>query len=140
MDVKTILTIVGTCIGIIAYIIVTACAIKRKKANGETISLETVFQEIAEQAMGFISTAEVAYNALTGATGVKAGAFKLDNVLNKIRDLCNEKGVAYDKSYWTDYISKAVELMNINKSKAETKTPAQTASAPAESYTTTTNI
>lgn len=119
MDVKTILTIVGTCIGIVAYIIVTICAIKRKKANGEPVDITTVFDDIAGKVLTLVKEAEKNFSAVQSG-----GKMKLKDVLNDVKDLCATAGVAYDKTYWTNYIGKAVELINIDRK--PTEKPAET--------------
>lgn len=129
MSIKEILWLVALCVVGLCAIITTLVAVVRfirKKKNGEPVTLESVFQEISESAMEFIGDAESAYKALTGATGVKAGTFKLENVLNKLRDLCAEKGVSFDKTYWTDYIEKAVRLINIDRKTEEKSTETTT--------------
>ncbi len=117
MDVKTILTIVGTCIGIVAYIIVTICAVKRKKAKGEPIDVTTVFEDIASKALVLVKEAEKNY-----ASVPNGGKLKLKDVLNDIKDLCSTAGISFDKPTWTAYIAKAVELINIDRKPAETPT------------------
>ena len=129
MSAKEILWLVAFCVVGLYAIVASVVAVIRfihKKKNGEPVTVASIFQEIAESAMGFIRDAETAYKALTGATGVKAGAFKLESVLNKLRDLCAEKGVTFDKTYWTDFIEKAVKLINIDREPEEKPAEAAT--------------
>lgn len=90
--------------------------VKAKKAKCEDFDLIDIFKEAVNEALGFIGGAEVSFAQLTNGTNAKAGAFKLDNVLNKIRDLCTEKGIVFDRAYWENFINNAVSLMNIKKS------------------------
>lgn len=96
--------------------------VKAKKAKGEDFDLIDIFKEAVNEALGFIGGAEVSFAQLTNGTNAKAGAFKLDNVLNKIRDLCTEKGIVFDRAYWENFIDNAVSLMNIKKSNRLDKT------------------
>lgn len=96
--------------------------VKSKKAKGEDFDLIDIFKEAVNEALGFIGGAEVSFAQLTNGTNAKAGAFKLDNVLNKIRDLCTEKGIVFDRAYWENFIDNAVSLMNIKKSNRLDKT------------------
>lgn len=96
--------------------------VKAKKAKGEDFDLIDIFKEAVNEALGFIGGAEVSFAQLTNGTNAKAGAFKLDNVLNKIRDLCTEKGIVFDRAYWDNFIDNAVSLMNIKKSNRLDKT------------------
>lgn len=90
--------------------------VKAKKAKGEDFDLIDIFKEAVNEAIGFIGGAEVSFAQLTNGTDAKAGAFKLDNVLNKIRDLCMEKEITFDRAYWENFIDNAVSLMNIGRS------------------------
>lgn len=110
--VQAIMYIVFASVGVLAYIVTTVLAIKRKRAKGEEVDIDTVFKDIAEQAIGFINTAEIAYKAIIGNSTAKAGELKLEKVLGNIRDLCMEKKVSFDKKYWTDYVKQAVNLIN----------------------------
>lgn len=96
--------------------------VKAKKAKGEDFDFIDIFKEAVNEAIGFIENAEVSFAQLTNGTNAKAGAFKLDNVLNKIRDLCAEKGITFDRAYWENFIDNAVSLMNIKKSNRLDKT------------------
>lgn len=116
MEASEIIKLVIACIILVYALIITVVSVrqklKAKAAAGEEVNIDTVFTEIANSAINFISSAEIAYQALTGATGVKTGEFKLESVLNKIRDICSEKGVVFDKEYWTTFINNTVATMN----------------------------
>ena len=102
------------CVGIVAYVITTVLAIKRKKANGEQVNANEVFADIAEKVIGLVKSAESAFASVN-----KGGALKLKDVLNDTKDLCESAGIAFDKGYWTDFIGKAVDLINIDRKPAE---------------------
>lgn len=106
--------IIFACVGIVAYIITTVLAIKRKKANGEQVNADEVFADIAEKVIGLIKSAESAFASVN-----KGGALKLKDVLNDTKDLCESAGIAFDKGYWTDFIGKAVDLINFDRKPAE---------------------
>lgn len=120
MDVNTIVNwivrglVLLIVVAIVVFLVVKK--IKTKKAKGEDFNLIDIFKEAVNEAIGFIENAEVSFAQLTNGTNAKAGAFKLDNVLNKIRDLCAEKGIVFDRAYWENFIDNAVSLMNIKKS------------------------
>lgn len=100
---------------LIMTVILLVKKIKARKAAGDEITVSTIFKDIANIAVGFIGTTEKAYSELTGKTGIKTGSFKLESVLNKIRDVCTEKDVTFDKDYWTTFINNVVETINISK-------------------------
>lgn len=117
--VRTIIQIVLFVIMAIAYIITTVLAFKRKKANGEKIEADEALATIAENVIGLVKSAEGAFASVN-----KGGALKLKDVLNDTKDLCESAGIVFDKNYWIDFISKAVDLINIDRKPAEK--PAET--------------
>lgn len=117
--VQAIMYIVFASVGVLAYIVTTVLAIKRKKAKGEPVDLTTVFNDIAEKVLTLIKDAEANFSSVQSG-----GKMKLKDVLNDTKDLCANAGIAFDKAYWTAYIGKAVELINIDRKPAEK--PAET--------------
>lgn len=113
--VQAIMYIVFASVGVLAYIITTVLAIKRKKAKGEPVDITTVFDDIAGKVLTLVKEAERNF-----ATVQSGGKMKLKDVLNDVKDLCSTAGVAFDKTYWTNYIGKAVELINIDRKSEET--------------------
>ena len=135
MSIKDILLLVAICIMGICLIIAFAVAVVRfirKKKNGESVTLDSVFWDVVEQGMALVGETETIYKALTGATGIKTGPLKLDSVLNKVRDLCAEKGIPFDKEKWTKFIEEAVKLLNNGR---EEQSEAKPEEAPADSAT-----
>ncbi len=118
---QTIMYIVFASVGVLAYIITTVLAIKRKKAKGETVNADEALAVIAGNVIELVKGAESAFSSVN-----KGGALKLKDVLNDTKELCENAGVAFDKGYWTDFIDKAVGLININKKPAETPTETTT--------------
>lgn len=115
MSIKDILLLVAICIAGICLIIAFVIAVVRfirKKKNGESVTLDSVFWDVVEQGMALVGETETIYKTLTGATGIKTGPLKLDSVLNKVRDLCVEKDIPFDKEKWTKFIEEAVKLLN----------------------------
>lgn len=108
----TVLIPVGYALVITALLIATL--IRKKKAAGEKVTITDVLGTLPQVIIKFMSTAENAYNVLTGATGIKAGTFKLDYVLNKVRDWCNENSVPFDSEWVTNYINSVCDFQNIN--------------------------
>lgn len=101
---------------LIGYIVLAVLAIKRKKViiesnnNDEELSkLNTVIGKV----ISAIKTAESTYKTIF-KDGVKAGPFKLKDVLEVAKESCEAEGMAYCKEYWTDFINKEVSLMNFN--------------------------
>lgn len=91
-------------------------SIKARIAAGESINFEMLFEEISEAALVFISDAENAYEQLKGISNIKTGTLKKDNVLSKIRGLCEDKGIKYNEYYWSNFVDSAVKLINTNTS------------------------
>ncbi len=146
MAIKDIAIIVGGCLLAILYVFLVIRAIIKKKQSGKSVNVVQTMAEIAQQVMPLVGAAEVAFKSVSDK---KTGTLKLKDVLNDIKDMCAEKGITYDKSYWTDYVKEAVNLININRdlpqliagevaNATEDKTEQQ--ATPVASYTTTTNI
>lgn len=113
--VKIIMQIVLIALMSIAYIITTALAFKRKQANGEKVNADEALTDIAEKVICLVKAAEGAFASVN-----KGGALKLKDVLNDTKELCECSGIAFDKNYWIDFISKAVELINIDRKTDDT--------------------
>lgn len=113
--------IVFASVGVLAYIITTILAIKRKRAKGEEVNIDELLAGVAEQVMDLIKGAEKAFAPLE-----KGGTLKLKDVLNDTRELCEKAGLTFDKNYWTDFIQKAVELINIDRKPEEQATETTT--------------
>lgn len=118
-NVQAIMYIVFASVGVVAYIVTTVLAIKRKKAKGEAVNANEVLAGIAGKVIELVKGAESAFSSVN-----KGGALKLKDVLNDTKDLCESAGIAFDKGYWTDFIGKAVDLINIDRKPAETPTDA----------------
>lgn len=118
-NISNIAYLVFVCVGICAYVITTVLAIKRKRAAGETVDLNSVYDELMGKCVTLIECAEKAYKELSDKSGIKAGAFKLEYVLNRVRAACDELKVNFDSTYWTERINKLVELMNTQKNKVQ---------------------
>lgn len=112
-QIEKVLSLVFVGVGILAYIITTILAIRRKKANGEKVNAADAIAEIADNVLGFVKTAEGEFDQCG------MGVEKLKSVLTATKILCKDANVIFDKSYWTDYINKAVDLINIAKNNAD---------------------
>ena len=129
MSIKDILLLLAICVVGLYAIITTAIAVVRfirKKKNGEPVTIDSLFWDVVGQGMALVGETETIYKALTGATGVKTGPLKLDSVLNKVRDLCVEKNIPFDKEKWTRFIEEAVKLLNNGREELPEEKPAET--------------
>ena len=122
MTVKDIAILVAGILLAILYVGLVIVAIIKKKKRGEPIDLEQTMAEIAQKVMPLVGAAEIAFKSVSDK---KTGALKLKDVLNDVKDMCAEKGAPYDKAYWTDYIKKAVDLININRESTEETKPVE---------------
>lgn len=115
--VQAIMYIVFASVGVLAYIVTTILAIKRKKAKGENVNADEALATIASNVIELVKTAEHSFETMN-----KGGYQKLKDVLNDTKDLCANAGIVFDKGYWTEFINKAVDLINIDRKPAETST------------------
>lgn len=109
---------------ILLYVLITAIVAvikkRRKPIVGEDLDVSedsdiSLFEKIASSAIQFIGEAEKSFNNLIGNSDKKAGAMKLDNVLSKLRQLCGDLDFDFDIQYWTNFVNKIVDNMNIKK-------------------------
>lgn len=47
--------------------------------------------------------------------GISVGGIKKENVMNYIEFQCTEKGITFDKEYWSNEIERLIKVMNANK-------------------------
>lgn len=113
-NVQAIMYIVFASVGVVAYIVTAVLAIKRKKAKGEKVNADEVLAGIAGKVIELVRGAEKAFSSVN-----KGGALKLKDVLNDTKELCESAGIAFNKEFWTDFIGKAVDLINIDRKPAE---------------------
>lgn len=128
MSIKDILLLLAICVvGLYAFITTAIAVVRfiRKKKNGEPVTIDSLFWDVVGQGMALVGETETIYKALTGATGVKTGPLKLDSVLNKVRDLCVEKNIPFDKEKWTKFIEEAVKLLNNGREELPEEKPAE---------------
>ena len=113
---------------ILLYVLITAIVAvikkQRKPVVGDDLDVSddsdiSLFEKIATSAIQFIGEAEKSFNNLIGNSDKKAGTMKLDNVLSKLRQLCGDLDFDFDIQYWTNFVNKIVENMNIKKDDGE---------------------
>lgn len=95
-------------------IITTIIQLKKKKSNGELVNADEAFEMIAGNVIEFVKNAEGAF-----ASVKNGGTLKLKDVLNDTKELCENAGISFNKGYWTEFIAKAVELINIDRKPKE---------------------
>lgn len=114
MEIKDIAMIVVGCFLALLYIALLIIAIVKKRKQGQSIDIMQTMSDIAQKVLPLVGIAEINFKNVSDK---KTGTLKLKDVLNDIKDMCIEKGINYDKTYWTDYVNEAVNLININKEK-----------------------
>lgn len=120
-EVKDWITVlVPICYALVITVLFIVTVARKKKAAGEKVTVNDVLGTLPQVIVKFMCTAESAYNALTGATGVKAGTFKLDYVLNKVRDWCSQNSVEYDSEWVTNFINNVCSFHNMDNNQSNT--------------------
>lgn len=125
---EIVIRVVGilyTVVTLVLLIVLRIRAIKRRRANGENVSILDAFKEVSEYAIRLIMQKEVAYERLTLGTNAKAGEFKLESVLNGIRDKCLELSYPYIREDWEVFVDNQVKLINFNRDYAEVQSSEQ---------------
>lgn len=81
--------------------------------NTKDTKVKNFWGTLAEKLPSYIVSAEQFYNQLVGkASGIKTGAQKLAQVLDKIKIDCLTSGVEYDEQKATDMVNNLVDLTN----------------------------
>lgn len=132
MALNEILYIAAIGFSIVLSVITTVSTIKKSKqkqvesgtnstengtqsVNGDNQDTEvkTFWATLSEKLPSYIISAEQFYNQLVGkASGIKTGAQKLAQVLDKIKIDCLSAGVNYDEQKATDMVNNLVDLTN----------------------------
>lgn len=117
MSIETIIGIVVKVVSLIGYVLLAILAIKRKKITIKSDDSDVNWLDVViEKVRDGIKTAETTYNTIF-KEGVKAGTFKLKDVLEIAKDTCLELDKPFDKDYWTEFIKSEVDLMNFGSGK-----------------------
>ncbi|MGN0805249.1 MAG: hypothetical protein ACI4MS_07690 [Candidatus Coproplasma sp.] len=83
-------------------------ALKTAKTESERL---TIMNELLSEARNAVIKAEELYkdtDAVLKAQGKSSGALKKDKVMTELHQLCFEKGIAFDESYWSEEIEHIV--------------------------------
>ena len=118
MEIKQILDIVITIASVLFTTLIptTIVMFNRIKAakNAKTeAERQAVINELTELAQGFVVDAEKLYkdiDAIVKQNGTTCGPVKKDSVMTKIQDACLEKGIEFDKEYWSAKVDDLVAV------------------------------
>ena len=115
MSIKEILVLVVGCIVTVIYVITALLSYFRgKKAKVDPAEVNASFADIAKNALGLVGKAETAFKSVS-----QGGSLKLKDVLGDIKEQCEEAGIAFNKTYWTELIGKSVDLLNYDRESEE---------------------
>ena len=107
-----IISILATLVTTLLPAIVALCrAIRACKAAQTEAAKEKADADLLETAKGFISAAEVAFDAFDKtlkAQGSSAGTMKKDTVFNKLQAYALQNGYAFDVDEWSARIDELV--------------------------------
>ena len=111
MSIQTIISAVIFVFSAILTIITTIKA--RKTKTTEDSKTSNFWTELFTKIPEYIKTAEQFFNQIAGkASGIKTGAQKLTQVLDKIKIDCLTAGVEYNEQKATDMVNSLVDLTN----------------------------
>lgn len=99
---------------LLGFIISLIKAIKNgRRADGVQATMD-----IEDLAIDKITNVEKIYSQASKIMknmGVKTGEIKKDNVMNYIESKCAEKGIKFDREYWSNQVEELVQLINVNR-------------------------
>ena len=115
LSIKEILVIIAFVVVTIAYAVTALLSYFRgKKAKVDPAKVGEDFTNIAKGAIELVDIAETAFKSVS-----KGGTLKLKDVLNDIKEQCEEHNIEFDKAYWTEFVGKAVNLINYGRESDE---------------------
>lgn len=75
---------------------------------------QQILNDISNSVGQLVTEAEEQYKdfdkVLKAQTGTGCGTLKKDKVLSQIQALCTEKGIEYDKEYWSNQVEEIVQI------------------------------
>lgn len=110
---QIIYIVVGFLTGAIPAIIGFVKAAKNKKAAKNAEEKALAEKDMITQANGFISNAETFYKSLDTLLkkqGESAGPYKKESVMNQLQAYASEKGITFDKEYWSEKVDSLVKF------------------------------
>lgn len=119
MDAQTIITIVGS---IASFLLVTLIPsifgfvkkYKDWKAAKTDAEREKIQNEMLDEVNKLVVEAEKTYASVDEVfkknTGTGAGTIKKDNVMTKLQSFAMEKGIPFDREYWSKKVDDVVAL------------------------------
>lgn len=118
MNYEEIISLVLHILSAIGYVIIMACAIIKKIKRKHTTNADSgiYVDNVLDTCLNILNemgTVEELYHSVF-KDGIKAGAFKLRDVLNKLKEVCAEKQLPYNEEQWKSFIQKVVCFQNMS--------------------------
>jgi hypothetical protein len=118
--VESIISIGAACCALVYAVIMTILIIV-KNVRSKGLSLSTT-EKILEELPKVWCDAEEKFKTTFGAS-VKSGVFKLDYALGVVRDMCDDKKIKFDRTYWSQKLSELTEISNTTKGRVQQLDP-----------------
>lgn len=112
MDMTQIISTVLWGLSVMGYIVLALLAIIRKCRGKKTenSAIDKV-ENVVLSVLGEISNVETLYNSVF-KDGIKAGSFKLRDVLDLAEKECNKMGIPFNTELWTDLVNSVIDTLN----------------------------
>lgn len=125
MNAEIITNVVISVLGFLSATLVPSLILlvkKWKQAKAATTEAERqkALNEASEVATNLIQEAETTYkqidDILHQRNGSGSGTLKKESVMAKLQTYCNDKGIPFDKDYWSNKVDSIVAMTkNVNK-------------------------
>ncbi len=115
--IEVIETVIGICIGcltvisLVAGIIVKLFKNSKNKKLAETAKMAEEIGKFAEAAINEIENIDIKTQS-NQVQHIKTGMQKKLEVMEAIEEFCKQKGILFDRKYWSEKVDKIVEQMN----------------------------
>lgn len=118
MKIEEIISLVLHILSVLGYVIIAVIVAIKKHKNATKTDSSVDYDKVFDTyliSLTEMMRSETLYKSVF-KDGIKAGAFKLRDVLTTLKNVCAEKNIPYDKDKWTKFINDVVKFQNIVQS------------------------
>lgn len=116
MKIEEIISLVLHILSVLGYVIIAVIVAIKKHKNATKTDSSVDYDKVFDTCLISLTEmmrSESLYNSVF-KDGIKAGAFKLRDVLTTLKNVCAEKNVPYDEDKWIKFINDVVKFQNMS--------------------------
>lgn len=118
MKIEEIISLAIHILSVLGYVIIAVIVAIKKHKNATKTDSSVDYDKVFDTCLISLTEmmrSETLYKSVF-KDGIKAGAFKLRDVLTTLKNVCAEKNIPYDEDKWTKFINDVVKFQNIVQS------------------------